>query len=147
MGSRLQIEMHVAPETLDAQVPNMLLQPLVENAVKHGIAPCAAGGRVTVSAARVNGSLDLCVSDTGRGLAIDGTTRREDFGNGNRPSSVSSKNGVGLANTRARIEHLYGAESRFELRPASPHGLSVCIRIPFRESDSDHDTTDPSLDR
>lgn len=147
MGSRLQIVMHVAPETLDAQVPNMLLQPLVENAVKHGIAPCAAGGRVTVSAARVNGSLDLCVSDTGRGLAIGGTAKHEDFGNGNGAPSVGNKNGVGLANTRARIEHLYGAESRFELRAASPHGLSVCIRIPFRESDSDHDTTHSSLNR
>jgi signal transduction histidine kinase len=70
MGSRLQIEMHIAPETLDARVPNMLLQPLVENAVKHGIAPTAAGGRITIEASRDNGSLCLNVLDTGRGLPV-----------------------------------------------------------------------------
>ncbi|MCP9494817.1 MAG: histidine kinase [Pyrinomonadaceae bacterium MAG19_C2-C3] len=147
MGSRLQIEMHIAPETLDAQVPNMLLQPLVENAVKHGIAPCAAGGRVCVEAERHDGVLQLSVSDTGRGLGIDDMERRKNFGNGNGDSGVSKKGGVGLSNTRARLAHLYGAESRFEILPASPHGLTVCIRIPFREEgDSEHDTTDPNLD-
>jgi LytS/YehU family sensor histidine kinase len=137
MGSRLQIEMHIAPETLDARVPNMLLQPLVENAVKHGIAPTAAGGRITIEASRDNGSLCLNVLDTGRGLPVGWY---ENNGNGKGVSLVSrKKTGVGLANTRARLAHLYGEQGSFDLRSASPHGVAVRIRIPFRESNLDHD--------
>lgn len=153
MGSRLQIEMHIAPETLDARVPNMLLQPLVENAVKHGVAPAAAGGRITIEASRDNGSLRLNVLDTGRGLPAGWF---ENNGNGigvssvnrNSSSSVNKKSGVGLANTRARLAHLYGEGGSFDLRPANPHGVAVRIKIPFRESNLEHDSYhSQSLDR
>lgn len=153
MGSRLQIEMHIAPETLDARVPNMLLQPLVENAVKHGIAPTAAGGCITIEASRDNGLLRLNVLDTGRGLPA-GWFENNGNGNGissvnkNSASSVNKKSGVGLANTRARLAHLYGEQGSFDLRSANPHGVNVRIKIPFRESNLENDSYhSQSLDR
>lgn len=162
MGNRLRIEMQVAPDVLDAQVPNMLLQPLVENAVRHGLAPCAAGGIVRIEAARADGSLQLRITDTGRGLSYETSTGEKNFGNGNAIADVSQsgaseagasetcaskKIGVGLSNTRARLAHLYGSSSRFDMRPALPHGLSVCIEIPFREDSRKDEQFHQSLDR
>ena len=114
---RLKIEMQVESETLDATVPNMLLQPLVENAIKHGIAPLAQGGTVKISSARQNGNLLLNVSDNGVGL-VD-----KDIKN--------IIEGVGLRNTRARLQHLYGKEHHFELHPKE-HGLELDLMLPYK---------------
>lgn len=120
---RLRVEMQIDPATLDASVPNMILQPLVENAVRHGIAPRATGGRIEIRARRSNGMLQLDVHDDGRGLP---TTEAE--------RAVSHKSGVGLANTRARLAHLYGAAHRFALESTPGEGLTVRMAIPFREA-------------
>jgi two-component system LytT family sensor kinase len=115
---RLQLQMSIDPDTLDASVPNMILQPLVENAIKHGIGPRSAGGRIEIAAHRSNGTLHMRVSDDGRGLP-----------NGEQ---AALREGVGLANTRARLAHLYGSNHNFELI-SSPHtGLTLELEIPFR---------------
>ena len=119
---RLKVEMRIAPETLDAQVPNMILQPLVENAIKHGLAPRIAGGKIEIGATRNNGSLQLTVSDDGIGVPFGDT--------GNLPE------GVGLSNTRRRLKHLYGERHAFDLQAAEDGGLKVNLTIPFRESEN-----------
>ncbi|HRH41236.1 MAG TPA: ATP-binding protein, partial [Pyrinomonadaceae bacterium] len=114
---RLKIEMNVAPETLDAKVPNMILQPLVENAIKHGIAPLSQGGTIKVGAERMNGSLLLSVSDNGVGL---------------KDLDISAiPEGVGLRNTKARLRHLYGNAHQFELTPEEKGGVTLKLKIPF----------------
>jgi two-component system, LytTR family, sensor kinase len=114
---RLTVVFEVAPETLDALVPNLILQPLVENAIKHGIGPRAAPGRITIASRRVADTVELTVQDNGLGLSA---ARLSDF---NR--------GVGLSNTRSRLEHLYGAAHRFEFRQPAGGGLLVLIVVPL----------------
>jgi two-component sensor histidine kinase len=118
---RLQMKMAIAPETLDASVPNMILQPLVENAIRHGIGVRSIGGNIEIGAARKNGMLHLFVRDDGRGLL-----------NGEQQAL---KEGVGLANTRARLAHLYGDTHRFDLNNSPEGGLIVEMLIPFKVSD------------
>jgi two-component system, LytTR family, sensor kinase len=115
---RLQIEMNIAADALDARVPNMILQPLVENAIKHGIAPRAEGGIIEIQATRENGHLHLQVEDNGIGLPFNDATNLHE--------------GVGLSNTRARLRHLYGEQFNFELRPRRPSGLQLDLEIPFK---------------
>jgi sensor histidine kinase YesM len=107
----------VSPDTFDALVPNLILQPLVENAIKHGIGPRPAPGTITIRSRRISGMLELTVQDNGVGLSA---ARLSDF---NR--------GVGLSNTRSRLEHLYGSLHRFEFRQPSEGGLLVLIAIPL----------------
>jgi two-component system, LytTR family, sensor kinase len=116
---RLTVVFDVQAETLHALVPNLLLQPLVENAIKHGIGPRPTPGQIAVRA-RINGALlELDVQDNGVGLSA---ARLTDF---NR--------GVGLSNTRSRLDHLYGSLHRFEFRQPAEGGLLVCIAIPMAE--------------
>jgi signal transduction histidine kinase len=116
---RLTVVFDVQADTLHALVPNLLLQPLVENAIKHGIGPRPTPGQITVRA-RCNGAmLELDVQDNGVGLSA---ARLTDF---NR--------GVGLSNTRSRLDHLYGSLHRFEFRQPAEGGLLVCIAIPMAE--------------
>jgi two-component system LytT family sensor kinase len=115
-GSRLSVRMNIHPDSLDAHVPNLLLQPLVENAVRHGIAPHSRPGLIVVDAARIDGRLRLQVRDSGDGLPADRLTLL------NR--------GVGLANTRARLEHLYRDRHEFVCSNAEG-GLCVTVSIPF----------------
>ncbi len=121
-GDRLKVDISIANDTLDAQVPNLLLQPLVENAIRHGIAPRTAGGTVSVRAERNNSVLKLRIRDDGGGLPEDWT---------------ADNGGVGLSNTRARLERLYGDDHRFELESGDGGGLEVRITIPFRSSTDD----------
>ncbi len=114
---RLAVEINARPETLDARVPNMILQPLVENALKHGLAAQRRAGRVEINAERQNGDLCLRVLDNGVGLA---ETKRE---------------GVGLKNTRQRLAQLYDGESRFELRNRIGGGVEAALTIPFHKTD------------
>ncbi|HEY7461750.1 MAG TPA: histidine kinase [Gemmatimonadota bacterium] len=117
-NDRLTVIEDIAPEALDARVPSMLLQPLVENAVRHGIGARSGAGRIEIRARRDNGRLALEVRDDGNGLP-----------NGRQ----GVQTGVGLGNTRARLRQLYGEDHRFELADAPGGGLKVTIEIPFRE--------------
>jgi len=116
---RLSVVFDIQADTLDALVPNLLLQPLVENAIKHGIGPRPTPGQIAVRARRVGAMLELDVQDNGVGLSA---ARLTDF---NR--------GVGLSNTRSRLDHLYGSLHRFEFRQPAEGGLLVLIAIPMAE--------------
>jgi sensor histidine kinase YesM len=119
---RLTTSVEVEPAALDAPVPNLILQPIVENALRHGIAQTRGPGRVEISAKRENGSLRIRVRDNGPGLTA--ITRPDD----------GLKEGLGLSNTRARLEQLYGAAHRFELENAPGGGLLVTLEIPAAEA-------------
>jgi signal transduction histidine kinase len=118
-GNRLSVAMDIDHGALHALVPNMILQPLVENAIKHGIAPRASGGSVAITALCRDGRLKIQIKDDGPGLAS--TARNVNFG-------------VGLSNTRARLEQLYGGAHRFELISGAEGGLLVELDLPFRTS-------------
>lgn len=116
-GDRLQVDLDVDEAVIDAPVPCLILQPLVENAIRHGIAPRRAAGKVTVRARPIGESLQLDIEDNGRGMS---------------ESEISeTPRGVGLTNTRARLEHLYGAHGELKLTPVPGGGLLVAIRIPW----------------
>lgn len=115
-GSRLTVHMHVDPDTLDARVPVLLLQPLVENAVRHGIVPHARPGVIDVNAGRVGDRLCLTIRDSGRGVP------------GDRLALLNS--GVGLSNTRARLRHLYRADHEFSFANVEG-GFCVTVAIPL----------------
>jgi sensor histidine kinase YesM len=120
---RLTVKMEIDPETLDAQVPNLLLQPLVENAIRHGIALRSEPGRIEIRARRENGMLQLHVRDDGPGLPAG--------------QAAPAREGIGLANTRARLQQLHGAAHRFELSNADDGGFLVSLAVPFRFSNSE----------
>jgi two-component system, LytTR family, sensor kinase len=113
---RLKVEMAIEPETLDGLVPSMILQPLVENSVRHGVAPRPEGGCIKIKAWRDSSLLRLEVEDDGPGLCGD----------------TPPKERVGLTNTRARVTNLYGDEHGLRLRNAVDGGLVVSLSIPFR---------------
>jgi LytS/YehU family sensor histidine kinase len=115
-GDKLVVELSVEPGVEDALVPNLILQPLVENAVRHGIG--AATGRVTVRVGRIGETLRMAVSDTGDAQPRDGESP-----------------GIGLTNTRARLARLYGGAHRFELAQTSA-GTSAIIEIPLHHEPS-----------
>jgi signal transduction histidine kinase len=119
LGDRLTIRIEVAPETLEAKVPNLILQPLVENAIRHGIAPYSSPGHVTVRTEQANGVLRLQVRDSGRGFTSGRTDRLQ--------------HGIGLANTRARLDQLYGPNQRLEVLSEASGGFIVNITIPFSD--------------
>jgi hypothetical protein len=114
-GDRLQVRMSIAPEAREVRVPPLLLQPLVENAIHHGLAARLDAGRIDISAG-VNGSiLRLTVTDDGSGEAAE---------------VIAGAERIGLGNTRARLEALYGTRARLELAPAEGRGVRVTIEIP-----------------
>jgi LytS/YehU family sensor histidine kinase len=117
---RLVVKMNIDPETLAARVPNLILQPIVENAIKHGISRQTDEGNLTISSERQGDRLQIRVEDTGPGLQPS---------NGNGKGSKSG--GIGLANTRARLAHLYEENYCFEIKNAFPHGVIVTLEIPF----------------
>lgn len=116
---RLKIKIEAPPETLDARVPNLILQPLVENAIRHAVAPRAEETRVEIFAERQNGHLRLIVRDDGDGIGKNDT----------------ESGGIGLSNTRTRLEKLYGAAQTFEISHLPKSGLQVSITIPFHTID------------
>jgi two-component system LytT family sensor kinase len=122
---KLSVQFNLGPETLNAVVPNLILQPIVENAVRHGIAMKTDPGKIEVSSSRRNGCLQMQVRDTGPGLASRDSTGRA---NG-APSS-----GIGLANIRSRLERLYGESFQFSIADAEGGGLLATIEIPFQEA-------------
>jgi LytS/YehU family sensor histidine kinase len=104
---RLTVDFNIEKETLDAYVPNLILQPIVENAIRHGIAPRAEAGLIQIQARRENGSVELSIKDNGAGL--NGTE--------------GIKSGIGLSNTQKRLEKLYGEHYGFEISSPQP---AVC---------------------
>jgi two-component system, LytTR family, sensor kinase len=122
LEDRLTVVMEIAPETLDARVPHLVLQPLVENAIRHGIAPRIEPGTVEVSATRgaADGFLHLEVRDDGPGM--------------DRGDRARTRKGVGLANIRSRLEQLYDGEHRFELEDRPGGGVLVRISLPARRT-------------
>jgi two-component system LytT family sensor kinase len=115
---RLRIEVDAAAGTPDALVPTLILQPLVENAIRHGISRRAQAGRVAIRARRTDEDLILEVEDDGPGLASDTTP--------------APGTGLGLKNTRARLKQLYPGEYAFELTESPSGGTLATIRLPYR---------------
>jgi two-component system, LytTR family, sensor kinase len=117
---RLSVERDVDPDTLDAEVPSLLLQPLVENAIGHGLSRQPGPGTIRIEARIVHGEvLELCVLDSGPGFQ-DTTVHN------------NARTGVGLANTRARLEQLYGARQELRLDNRPEGGALVRVRLPLR---------------
>lgn len=116
-ADRLTVRYDIGADVRQALVPNLLLQPLVENAIRHGIAPRAAPGTIVVSAHRANDVLQLVVEDDGVG-----------------PGATSDGEGIGLRNTRARLERLYGSRHRMEFTGGRYGGFVVHMEIPFRSA-------------
>jgi two-component sensor histidine kinase len=122
-ADRLRLELDIAPDCERALLPSLLLQPLVENAIKYAIARQVEGGTLSLRARREGGALVLSVRDDGPGspaLADGGQDCR----------------GVGLANTRERLRVLYGERQRFDVRNREPRGVEVSISIPFQALDN-----------
>jgi len=115
---RLTTSLDVEPRALDSTVPNLILQPIVENALRHGLSHRSAG-HLEISAKRYNGSLRIQVKDNGPGLSAI-----------TRPKTANTREGLGLSNTRARLEQLYGGAHRFEIENAPEGGLVVTLEIP-----------------
>jgi LytS/YehU family sensor histidine kinase len=115
MGSRLKYRLELPPALAQASVPPMLLQPLVENAIRHGVEPKMEGGEVKVAAGSEQGRLVVTVSDTGLGWA----------------SAGASGGGVGLANVRERLAAAYGSEASVQVVEVPAGGVSVALRLPL----------------
>jgi len=114
LGDRLEVVWNIEPAVVDAPVPSLILQPLVENAIRHGIAVSSRGGRLQITAARAEGQLRLEVRDNGPGLG----------GSDEKPG-----NGIGIENTRVRLERLYGTRASFRL--TNDRGLVVSMALPW----------------
>lgn len=121
---RLTVQMDVDPDTLDAAVPNMILQPLVENAIRHGVSKKAAGGTVSIIAHKNGDRLQLSIVDDGRLSPMQ-----------------SGGSGIGLANIRARLTQLYGNDYLFDLVP-SAEGTRVLLELPFQRVTSAVETNE-----
>jgi two-component system, LytTR family, sensor kinase len=117
-GERLNVILEIAPETLDAQVPSLLLQPLVENAIRHGVSRLSSGGNIWITANRHAQDLYLQVRDNGPGLA--------------KATDIQSKAGLGLRTTRERLKTLYGNDQSFEIHDVPSGGAEIEVKIPFR---------------
>lgn len=118
LQDRLQVNVNVTPDVLDAKVPSMLLQPLIENAIVHGVARCPKGGSISVSAISKKGRLEIEVADDGFGLSGD--------------SSTGNSRGFGLTSVRERLHALYGNEQTFQLCSTPSGGCTVHVNIPLR---------------
>jgi two-component sensor histidine kinase len=116
---RLAVAFCIAPDTRQALVPSLILQPLVENAIRHGIEPRTCGGKVEIGAERANGRLRLTVRDDGVGL---------------REATSRAGHGIGLSNTQERLARMYGDAHTFELRARDSGGVAVSIEIPYRQA-------------
>jgi hypothetical protein len=121
---RLETRVSAEPDALDALVPALILQPLVENAIRHGIERRAAPGRIDVEVRRRNGTLILRVQDASSGT----------------PGGARDGAGIGLSNTQARLRHLYGERQRFELTGTADGGAVALVELPFHHRPMDHDS-------
>jgi sensor histidine kinase YesM len=113
---RLHVTLDIPSDTLDARVPNQALQPLVENAIRHGLDERTGEGAIEIAAREADEVLTVTVRDNGPGLTLNGSAVKQD--------------GVGLANTRARLRQLYGPDAVLELTNHAQGGTLVTLRIP-----------------
>jgi two-component system LytT family sensor kinase len=120
-GERLNFVIELPADLQEALVPTLLLQPLVENALRHGLSRVARAGQVSIGARRLDDRLRLEVSDNGGGLPVD------------RPQ----QDGIGLSNTRARLQHLYGERHQLRLEARPEGGVSVIVELPFHAQPTD----------
>ncbi len=118
-GDRLSVERRIEPAALDAMVPSLMLQTLVENAVRHGIEARRGPGRLVIDATCVGGELHVEVRDSGPGFGPPGATRGR---------------GIGLANTESRLQQLHGVAARLERGGAPEGGARVTVVLPFRRA-------------
>lgn len=112
MGDRLDFSINLPAPLQDIPFPPMLLQPLVENSIKHGLEPRIKGGEIVIQAEAKDGMLHLTVTDTGQGF------------------NDTAGAGLGLANIRERLQSLYGDKAQLKLMPNQPHGLKAIIEVP-----------------
>jgi LytS/YehU family sensor histidine kinase len=110
---RLTVEMDIDPHALKATVPNLILQPIVENAVRHGVARQTSHGHITIRARREGERLIMTVEDNGPGL-----------------KAQSNGSGIGISNTRARLEQFYGSDFSFQIANSTERGASVTLDVP-----------------
>lgn len=121
---RLSVDVDVDPDVRSAEVPHLILQPLVENAVRHGIAPLERPGRLRIAATRAGRRLRLVVEDDGVGLSEDAAV------NG-RPGAASDADGLGLAMTRDRLRAAYGTDHSFRVMESDADGVRVVVEVPI----------------
>jgi LytS/YehU family sensor histidine kinase len=124
---RLRVEVAVDPEVLDAGLPHMALQPIVENAIRHGIGRSSSAGAISITACRVDGTVQIKVVDDGPGLGSNG-----------------GGSGIGLANTRARLRELYGEAAELTVENGERGGVVATMVLPFHavaEAHAIHSTT------
>jgi signal transduction histidine kinase len=119
-SDRLTVLKEISDEALAGLVPSMILQPLVENAVEHGVAARPGSGSVSIRARREGPSLKIEVRDTGPGFGLRAPHGQE-----------GARDGIGLGNTRARLQHLYGAAHRLEMGNVDSGGAFVAVSIPW----------------
>ena len=119
--NKLRVTFAIAPELSDSLVPQLILQPLLENSLRHGMKPGEVGMDISIAANRDNGSLVLTVADTGVGL-------------GAQDSASVFGRGVGLCNIRDRLAQLYGAAQEFHIDNRASGGAQVTLRVPYRTS-------------
>ena len=117
-GKRLEVEQHIAPEVLDALVPALILQPIVENAIRHGIEPQTGAGKINIHMQRHDTKIHLSVSNNGT-VPI-------------RKNRKPGGHGIGLSNTQARLQQLYGDAQSFSFGESESGGWEVKIEVPFR---------------
>jgi two-component system LytT family sensor kinase len=116
-GPQLEVIKRIAPDTLDVIVPSMILQPLVENSIKHGLARKVGGGRITITAFRHDGHAHLEVHDDGLGMSEERLERAFD-------------GGIGLSNVNERLRAIYGASYRLKLTSTPGQGTRASVEIP-----------------
>ena len=156
LGDRLRLDVSIDDAAWKARVPSLLLQPIVENAVRHAVAPRTKGGRIQVSAQRVGDRLHLAVEDDGPGMSerelreervlrpadaghqddsgsADAGRRHDSRTNGARRTDNAGGNGIGLSNTRERLRYLYGERQQFTLDRGALGGLRVRFDLPYHE--------------
>jgi two-component system LytT family sensor kinase len=121
-GDRLQVERQIDDAAKNSMVPYMILQPLVENAIEHGVSRNTAGGLIRISASCANLRLKLCVADNGPGMTTDHSTE---------------ESGYGLDNTKKRLQTLYGNDAAISIGQSDLGGTDVTLTFPSRQSDGE----------
>jgi sensor histidine kinase YesM len=131
---RLRTEFRVEPEAAKGRMPSMLLQPLIENAIKYAVSSQEEGAEITLTAQLVGSRLRITVSDTGPGLPNRGQATNLPPVSQDKRTGISST-GVGLANIRDRLAQAYGEDHRFEIRTPAEGGFTVVIEIPYEAAE------------